>query len=93
MTKVPEVPGYVWEELYAAAGRFYELKPWDIVDAMLKNIVITTKIFLKDKKAAAALAPLGKALGIVFEHKKRLQSIINARRGLDAATRGRGFMP
>ncbi|MDP2865906.1 MAG: hypothetical protein Q8O90_06660 [Elusimicrobiota bacterium] len=32
MPKVPVVPADVWKDLYAAAGRFYERKPWEYFD-------------------------------------------------------------
>ena len=32
MAKTPEVPISVWKELYAAAGKFYALKPWEYFD-------------------------------------------------------------
>jgi len=62
-----------------------------IVGAMREHSFATAIIYVKNEETVAALAPLGKALGLVFERKKRLQSIISARKALAAATRGRGF--
>ncbi len=64
-----------------------------IVGAMLEHSFAAAIIYVKAEETAAALAPLGKALGLVFERKNRLQSIIGARKALAAATRGRGFIP
>lgn len=62
-----------------------------IVGAMLAHSVAAAKVYVKNEETVAALAPLGTALGLVFEPKGRLQSIISARTALAAATRGRGF--
>ncbi len=62
-----------------------------IVSGMLTHSVTAGTIYLKDEKIMVALEPLGKALGLVFKHKKRLQSIISARKSLAAVMRGGGL--